>query len=135
MDIELAITDAEQRLAALQDEMNALQDEVERTTAELTGLRIAQSRHHGTPEPTDDGGWVEMKRTDAITRALQEFDRPVAPSELAALLRDHGRSQDENYLVSASLAHLQKAGRAENLGRGQWVAPDGEGGQETMEEA
>ena len=132
MNIGSAIEDAEQRLMSLRQQLAQLEHEIEETEAELRGLKIARRRHEGTPEPKEDG-WGEMKRTDAIVRALRELGRPVAPSEAGAFLRDHGRTKDENYLVSASLAHLQKTGRVASQGRGQWVVPD-DGGEELVEE-
>jgi hypothetical protein len=152
MDVTEVLADVRARLATLEAERAELfgqRDKISREIARVEETirelgsdeqvlrRIAARYHlevpHGQPLPREIQEWRELPRTVAIERVLKEAKHPLSPADVAHQLAANGR-EDIPQHVSAALAHLKNTGRAQQLGRGQWVHADTGGAAETSAE-
>ncbi|MHB8457449.1 MAG: hypothetical protein ACYDBS_07140, partial [Acidimicrobiales bacterium] len=64
--------------------------------------------------------WATKKRASAVELVLMTADQPVHRTDITEALRRVGRTKETIENVSAALAYLKTAGRAEPLGDGYW---------------
>jgi hypothetical protein len=140
MDLAEAISQAEERLAALRDERDSLRARLDANSAEgnrLSGIVAAlreAATTFGTPdqkakaeaaaERMGEEDWRGLGRTEATLRAVTEADVPVGPTEIVKSLQRKGRTDDTIHLVSAALGYLARHHKVGSVGRAQWVPYD-----------
>jgi hypothetical protein len=126
---EARLVEVERQLAQYKDllaERAQLTGLVAQLRDERRGLQMALARHEGQPVepgPPEAEDWTDLTRAQAVTRALIEAGRPMAPAEIAEVLTARGRG-DAPKAISVSLDRLQKRGRVRHGDRGQWMTTE-----------
>jgi hypothetical protein len=125
--VRLQLSELQRRRGKLEGEFAQLSAEIAASEEEERVLRRIAERYdlqiagQQPPLPQEVLEWRDMSRTTAIARVLEEALVPQSPSQITRSLREKGRN-DEYHAVSAALAHLKRAGRADNqVSRGKWV--------------
>lgn len=125
MELTAAHEDAKNRLAQAEDELIALNGQIDALRLEVKGLEYAVARHHGRRVTAGavlgSEEWADMPRTRAITRMMARIAEPVSPKVLAERLQKVGRKADSRDYVAAALNYLQKKGKVRNESYGKWV--------------
>lgn len=130
LDLVTAIQDAEAALSRKRQAIQVLLQDVELLEQEIHGLKLAVSRHGGTPTPTatlpgltedDHAVWQRLNRSEAVFRMLQKCGQPVGPTDLAKMLKQVGREGDTPNYVAAALAYLNRTNKIRSVGRAQWI--------------
>ncbi len=75
----------------------------------------------GEVRSLDSEDWINMPRTRAVEKVLEESSTGLHLTEIQTNLKMHGRTDDSLEVISASLAHLKKSrGSVVSLGAGRW---------------
>jgi hypothetical protein len=114
----------EREVALLQAQVSEVQAKLARRQAELEALRTALDMVRDGPQRLTPGGrpWPQLTRSGAVERILKEEGRALSPREISLALGQRGRDGDGPSLVSASLNHLAKMGRAHKPQPARWRA-------------
>lgn len=70
--------------------------------------------------------WAAMPRTTAVERAIAELTKTkdtASPADIEMLLRTNGRSDGRDE-IGGAIAHLNRTGKIQRVGRAQWVLRD-----------
>ncbi len=115
--------------------LSALNQQVETVTRLLVDLNrekcaLEAMAHRSSVEPSDGlasmvkpAGWAQLSRVRAVQRVLDEAPGPLHLAEIEAVLRSHGRFNDDVALISATLAYLKRRrGTVASVGGGRWEA-------------
>ncbi len=128
MELSQAIASAEREFEAAELRLAAAQAEVDELAALYGALRAAAGRFdpagEAAPRPAQPQGpgpenWRPLSRTEAVRQAIRQSDAALSPSEIAAVLRDHGRSDSADE-VSGALSYLRRTHWAETVSYGKW---------------
>lgn len=104
------VEDIEARIAEI-DEL------IRQLAAERAGLHLQRRL---LLETSASDGLAGMGRTEAILKVLRMAARPLRPKEITEALRQAGRSDEPDNIVSATLNHLKQRGEVVSPSRGQW---------------
>ena len=125
---EAEIASAEAWLTALNQQVTAVKRLLgelnqERSSlvamARRTGIEPPAGRERAQPWPD----WTDMPRVEAVQQVLRDAARPLHLQEIEAVLRSHGRTNDDVSLVSATLAYLKRRrASVASMGGGCWRA-------------
>ena len=107
------------RIAALERREAELNQIIADATAERRGVAAELNYLREAATIIDD--LANARRTDAVLAILRRHNRPLAPKDIQTELRDAGRDEPTN-LVTATLDHLLRAGKATKEERASWRA-------------
>ena len=107
-------------IAELERKQDEARKELQRATARLAGITAQLQAARGMI--ADAGELVDLPRTDAIVSVLRSAADPMSRSDVRQALEAGGREGEDDKTVGATLSYLEKAGRVQRLGRGQYTA-------------